>query len=247
MATAGASFTSTKETTNYARLCRLLVDVGSQALRDKFDQIHPPAGLHALLTSPAVYNKLQSLYRGKRKILNATQWGLLYPPHPPPKSADFDITLLTVLLRNICHLKKPASGWDKLPAATDTNTEDDIARVKYYRNTLYGHAAAASIDDASFHSYWSEIREALMRLGGATYRTEIDNLKTVCMDPDSEKHYKGLLEQWKKDDDSIKDKLEEMKGSRLLMCNTFIQHQTFKGFDAGNTKCSCVKTGTSIY
>ena len=37
---------STKETTNYARLCRLLVDIGAQALRDAFDAIHNPANLH---------------------------------------------------------------------------------------------------------------------------------------------------------------------------------------------------------
>ena len=48
MATAAApvSFSSTKETTNYARLCCLLVDVGSHVLRDKFDSIHPPTDLY---------------------------------------------------------------------------------------------------------------------------------------------------------------------------------------------------------
>ena len=48
MATAAApvSFSSTKETTNYARLCRLLVDVGSYVLGDKFDSIHPPTDLY---------------------------------------------------------------------------------------------------------------------------------------------------------------------------------------------------------
>ena len=29
------------------------------------------------------------------------------------------------------------------------------------------------------------------------------------MDPDAEKHYIELLEQWKKDEDNVKDKLEE--------------------------------------
>lgn len=36
---------SSKETTNYARLCRLLVDVGTQALRDTLDAIHVPTNL----------------------------------------------------------------------------------------------------------------------------------------------------------------------------------------------------------
>ena len=48
MAAALSPFASTKETTNYARLCRLLVDVGSQVLRSSFDKIHPPATLYTV-------------------------------------------------------------------------------------------------------------------------------------------------------------------------------------------------------
>ena len=206
-------FPSTKETTNYARLCRVLVDVGSQVLRGTFDNIHPPVRLHGVLNSHSVKVKLQSLYTGKKKVLNPSQWGKLYPAHTPVSSAEFDITLLTVLLRNICGLSTPAAGWDCLPTATDKNTEDDIARVKYYRNTLYGHASQASIDDASFNTHWQEIRDALVRLGGASFGNTIDQLKIECMDPYSEKHYVKLLKQWKKEDDIIKDKLEEMRGS----------------------------------
>ncbi|XP_066024874.1 NLR family CARD domain-containing protein 3-like isoform X2 [Pocillopora verrucosa] len=211
MATAISPFASTKETTNYARLCRLLVDVGSQVLRSTFDTIHPPATLHTVLGSTSVhYAKLQSLYKGRKKVLNPTQWGKLYPPHKAVSSKDFDITLLTVLLRNICSLRIPFKGWDELPPATDIRTEDDIARVKYYRNTVYAHAPQASVDDSSFSAYWQEIREALVRLGGAHFRAKIDNLEHDCMDPVIEEHYRELMKQWKKEDDSIKDKLEEI-------------------------------------
>ena len=34
------------------------------------------------------------------------------------------------------------------------------------------------------------------------------------MDPDIEEHYRLLMKQWKKDDDSTKDKLEEIKGKK---------------------------------
>ena len=215
MACAASPFVSTKETTNYARLCRLLVDVGSQALRDTFDKIHPPATLYAVLSSSSVhYATLQSLYKGRKKALNPTQWGKLYPPVPTTvSSASFDITLLTVLLRNICGLIPPVAGWDSLPSPVDTSIEDDIARVKYYRNTVYGHASQASVDDTSFNTYWPEIREALVRLGGPSFRTYVDNLGHDCMDPDIEEHYRELMKQWKKDDDSINDKLEEMEGN----------------------------------
>ena len=215
MAAASSSFASSKETTNYARLCRLLVDVGSQVLRSTFDKIHPPATLHTVLGSTSVhYPTLQSLYKGKKKVLNPTQWGKLYPVHSPVSSATFDITLLTVLLRNICGLSAPATGWDHLPLAANTSIADDIARVKYYRNTVYGHASQAAVDDSSFSTYWQEIREALVRLGGVNFRADINNLEHDCMDPDIEEHYRKLMKQWKKDEDSIKNKLEEMEGKK---------------------------------
>lgn len=214
MATTTSPFTSTKETTNYARLCRLLVDVGSQALRSTFDKVHPPLTLPTLLGKTSVhYPTLQSLYKGKKRVLNPTQWGALYPAHLPVSSASFDITLLTVLLRNICGLSPPATGWDHLPPATNISTADDIARIKYYRNIVYGHASQASVDDTNFSTYWREIREALVRLGGAHFRADIDNLEHDAMDPKINEQYRELMDEWKKNDDNIKDKLEEMEES----------------------------------
>ncbi len=62
-----------------------------------------------------------------------------------------------------------------------------------------------------------------MRLGGPSYGAAIDKLKTECMDPGVEEHYKELLKLFKKDDDDIKDKIEELKkefdGKHLLSLN----------------------------
>ena len=212
MATAPSPFASTKQTTNYARLCRLLADVGSQVLHSTFDKIHPPATLHTVLGTTSVhYATLKSLK--KNRILNPTQWRSLYPSHSPVSSATFDITLLTVLLRYICGLSPPANGWDRLPPTTNISNADDIARVKYYRNTVYGHASQASVDDSSFSAYWQEIREALVRLGGAHFRSEIDNLEHAFMDPDFEEHYRELIKHWKKDEDIIKERVGEIEGN----------------------------------
>lgn len=219
MATASPPFASTKETTNYARLCRLLVDVGSEALRFTFDNIHPPATLHTVFSSTSPhYSTLQSLYTGSKKVLSPTQWGNLFPAHSAASSKAFDVTLLTVLLRNICGLSPPVLGWDNLPPAKSISIADDIARVKYYRNTLYGHATKASVDDASFTTYWLEIREALVRLGGAKFKADIDNLEIESMDPNNEEHYRELMRQWKVNDDNIKEKLDEIEGKKINEC-----------------------------
>lgn len=210
MATGTAPFSSSKETTNYARLCRLLVGVGTQALRDTFDKIHPPACLHAALASQQPI--LQSLR--KRRIINPMQWGKLYPTIASSVSSEnFDITLLVLLLRNICSLSPPTTGWDSLPLVADTSIEANIARVKYYRNNVYGHASQASMDDTTFDSYWKDISSALVGLGaGVNYVNDISKLRTEGMDPDNEKHYVNLLKEWKKDEDTTKDKLGEIEG-----------------------------------
>ena len=207
MASAAPTFLFTKETTNFIRLCRLIVDIGTQVLRDTFDAFHPPSTLHKALAGNE--GKLRILR--KSKVINATQWGTLFPVDPSlVSSAHFDITLLMVLLRKLCGLPAPAKGWDKLPAETEVRREADIARVKYYRNTVYGHAERASVDDAAFNAYWGDIRDTLVRLGGVKYKTAIDKLETEVMDPDLEDHYKELLRQWKKDEDNVKDQLNEV-------------------------------------
>ena len=161
--------TSTKETTNYARLCRVLVDLGTCALRDCFDAIFTPPTLHKVLA--ASQPALQSLR--SRRIINVTQWGNLFPSTPASvSSTDFDITLLMILFKNICGMAPPLTGWDALPATTDVSREADIARVKYFRNTVYGHAEHASVDDATFNKHWKEIRDTLVRLGGVTYEVK---------------------------------------------------------------------------
>ena len=208
MASATPTTSSSKETTNYARLCRLLVDVGTQALRDTLDAIHPPANLPSVLA--ANKRTLQSLR--VKKIINPIQWGKLFPAIPTAVSSrDFDTTLLMVLLRNLCGLTAPMTGWDALPAVTDLSREADIARVKYFRNTVYGHAEKASVDDISFNNFWSDIRNTLVRLGGVTYQAAIDKLRNETMDPDIEDHYVGLLSEWKKDENNVIEELSEMR------------------------------------
>ncbi|XP_068709711.1 NLR family CARD domain-containing protein 3-like isoform X7 [Montipora foliosa] len=214
MASGPAVFPSRRANTNYARLCRLLVDVGSQALRDTFDRIHSPATLNRILSSTSAhYPMLQSLR--KRRILNPTQWEKLYPSVcSSVSSASFDITLLVVLLRNRCGSSPPLStgSWDKLPLPGDNSCEANIARIKYYRNEVYAHASQASVDDATFNMLWQDISNALLSLGsGTTYTGAISRLKTECMDPDFEEHYRELLKQWEKDDDNTKEKLDELK------------------------------------
>ena len=207
MAHAVPTVTSTNETTNFARLCRLLVDVATQALRDTFDSIHSSNDLHKVLS--ANISTLKDLK--SKRIINPIQWGKLFPPIPTTVSSrDFDTTLLVVLLRNICGLAPPSSGWDKIPVAKDLSLEADIARLKYFRNEVFAHAETASVDEVTFNTCWRDIQDTVVRLGGTTYQAAVDKLKDECMDPLVQEHYRTLLMEWKRDDDNLKEQIDEI-------------------------------------
>ena len=197
------SFTSSKETTNYARLCRLLVDVGTQVLRETFERKRPPGDLHTVLTTSPVKDTLTSLQ--KKRVLYPAQWGKLVSP--TVSSRDFDITLLVVLLRNVCALSPPATSWTSPPTPTDVSEAADVVRIRIQRNEVYAHTNGASVDDATFNNHWVNIKDPLLRLGGPSFQTVIDNLKTECMDPEKEQHYQELIKQWKDNEESVMEKL----------------------------------------
>ena len=208
-ASATSSCVTNRETINHALLCRLLVDMASQVLREIFDSVHRPADLHRVLSNPASLHILQTLR--KKRILNPIMWAKLYPPTASSVSSkDFDFTLLMSLLRNICGLTPPATGWDNLPPSADTSVEANIARVKYYRNLVAGLGSQASVDDATFISFWQDISNALVGLGADA--GAIRKLRTDSMGADFEKHYQELLTKLKIDDDSNKDILDEIEG-----------------------------------
>jgi WD40 repeat protein len=162
---------------NGARLSRLLVNKGTQALRAAFDFVYPPSTLAAALhKNKAILQKL------RYKVINPSQWKLLYPSPGPPDSQNFDVTLLTVLLRNICGLARPALGWDALPPDSDTSVADNIARIKFYRNHVHAHITTTQIADNEFENLWLQISKALIGLG--IPKSELDELKEAPLSPE---------------------------------------------------------------
>ncbi|CAH3180899.1 unnamed protein product, partial [Porites lobata] len=203
MATAAPSpLASSVEKTNGNKLSRLLIDGGTTVLRNIFDTYHPPSNLASNLH--ANYSILVKLMR--RKILNGSQWENLFPPAGGhPNSKNFDITLLFLLLTNICGLSPPLSGsWHKMPPASDTSTEANLARVKFYRNELYGHVATTGIPTPVFDVKWREVSSVLVSLG--LNPSEVDKLKR---EPSGE-DYVSAVTEWMKNDDEIKFQLKDV-------------------------------------
>ena len=203
MATAAPSpLASSVEKTNGNKLSRLLIDGGTTVLRNVFDSYHPPKTLSVNLY--ANYSILSNLRR--KKILNGSQWEKLFPPGGGhPSSKNFDITLLFLLLSNICGLYPPPSGpWHKMPPASDTSREANLTRVKFYRNELYGHVATTGIPTAEFIVKWQEVSSVLVSLG--LNQSEVDRLRREPCGED----YVSAVTEWMKNDDEIKFQLKDV-------------------------------------
>ena len=222
MATAAPSpLASSVEKTNGAKLSRLLIDGGTTVLKKVFDGHHPPANLAADLN--ACYSILNNLLR--RKILNHHQWDQLFPPGgAAPDSNTFDITLLFLLLTNICGLSPPPSGWHKKPPPSDTSREANLARVKYFRNVLYGHVSTTGVDTLTFNALWQEISAPLVALG--LNQTEMDRLKA---ERGGEEDYLDALLEWADSEEDIKSQLKNIHHTQSQTQRTiedFLETQT---------------------
>ena len=177
-----------QEKANFTRLSRLLVDKGTEALRNTFDGIHPPARLPAVLNANRT-----SLLKLKTRVINNPQWDLLYPPSGnPPDSKTFDVTLLTVLFRNICGF--PKTGWGVMPVDTDRSMQANIVRIKSYRNEVYGHVTSTRVDNVTFESLWQKLTQTLVELN--IPQNDVDALKISPLAPEEETYF-AILKDWK--------------------------------------------------
>ena len=224
-----------EEVANFTRLTRLLVDKGTQALRNTFNDIHPPAKLSAVLDA-------NRKYLSKLNVSHIRdQLDSLFPSSgTPPDSKTFDVRLLSFLLHNICDLLPPETGWDAMPPDSDRSTEANIARIKQLRNQVYHHAMSARVDNAAFGKLWKEVSQALVEL--KIPRKEIDVLKTCRLGPE-EKIYVQMLIDW--------DFFENQQMGFLAWIKPYAQHLQGDRHDASwaklEPKSKKPKKGTFVF
>jgi len=169
---ADAGLRSTNGKDNSHRLTRLLMCGGVRLFKEKFDSFHSPTDLPLRLVDPAIVNQL------KGAKLSKPEWDCLYPsPGTFGKSTDFDVTLTFRLLRTICNLTEPLTGWNNLPNSTDHSLEAELVRIKYYRNSVYGHNQTREVTNEEFFNLWNEISQALLRIAGSISNEKRDEWK----------------------------------------------------------------------
>ncbi|XP_022808615.1 uncharacterized protein LOC111345598 [Stylophora pistillata] len=167
-----------EEKTNGTRLARLLIDEGTNALRKFLHSTHPGSKLKHALDNNRL--KLEGLRR--KRIIPHEQLEKLFPSSGnPPDPKEFDITLLHLLLREVCHRKTPSTGWHKMPADNDTSPEASIVRIKCYRNELC-HSDSTGVPNDEFEDKWNKISSSLEVLEVAAHRKKLQFLKSATID-----------------------------------------------------------------
>ena len=201
---------SSDETVYGTKLMRLILDGGTEALINVFRRIHP-GDLQVVLSRTCSSSTSTSCTCNYWDVINQMQWDKLYPAPPnKPNIHDYDITLLSVLLRSICGLSPPSvTGWDKLPTSADFSSEADIVRIKLYRNEYLGHKSKTAVSEAVFKALWKEISLPLVRLG--IDQKEIERLENEeCGDEDI-KRILNVLEEDRNVWNDTRNDVEEIK------------------------------------
>ena len=155
---------------------QLLIEKATEILRNKFHKYFSsdPKTLYQQLSC---HQSLLKKYLTQR-ILYKDQYALLFPTNCLTDSGSFDICLLTFLLRQLCGLPSPATGWSAIPLPTDQTESAHLVRIRFGRNKV--QHGGIKWDLTNFTQVWDEITDSVIALGCT--KTEINNLRTCPLD-----------------------------------------------------------------
>ena len=207
-----ATASSSQEKDNFLRLSTLIIDGGTKLLREVFNDIHPPASLPTILANPTTKKDL------KKAIPYWERKKLYLPGGGFGTSEEFDISLLFKLLKSICNLACPPSGWDKLPDPAHQSQTDDLVRIKFYRNETYAHVTEMKLENAEFQQIWNELSSAMIRLAKCMSSAKEREWKNIIDSYSSgpltskEEDYVEELKAWYDNDKELKEEIEKLGG-----------------------------------
>nr|XP_034321965.1 uncharacterized protein LOC105336698 isoform X2 [Crassostrea gigas] len=184
-----SKYDSTRETTNLARVARIILGPCTDALRAVLKKEMLPA---ALPHNVKVF--MANLPKYTKPPISKTQLQQI-------KSGDysnFDIPLLYVLLRNICSIPEHRLKWGNKPSRTDRSVSANIERIRLVRNEYYGHMTHFAIKDTEFINQWKELLLIVIELeayiGSSTdLQDAVKEIKSCPMDREVEQKFIGKL------------------------------------------------------
>ena len=181
-----------KEHTNYARLCRIVIELCSGILRCVLSFFIVPSCLRQAVTKCVALNNLST-----------QQWKLIHVAKIEGYS-NFDITLLYSLLRNLnlSGLSPPPKGWGRQPGITSTSLADDVERIRILHNEIYGHKSTAKLSDPDFKQAMTILSHLCGRMDKEyskfryheqAFQSQLRELETCLMDEQLRKKYINIV------------------------------------------------------
>lgn len=199
-----SKYGSTVETTNLARLARIILGPCTHVLQDVLKKNMNPSVLPG-----KVKTFITLLPKFKKSPFTKEQETIVYTGI----YSDFDITLLYTLFRNICTFAPHSKQWGNVPNPGDRSESANIERIRLLRNKYQGHHSSISISSSDFNQEWQAIfdivKELELYLGTCTvYQEEVKKITLCCMDPEQKtKYIKKLLD--------FNKKLDEISGNYI--------------------------------
>ena len=192
--TSSSVYGTSEEKTNGTKLARLLIDVGTHVLKKFLDSVYPPPALAIVLKN----NNARFKYLKSKHLIFDYQWEMLFPSSgDPPDSKTFDITLLHLLIREVCKIPAPSTGWHKMPAEDDESLEANITRIKCFRNELC-HSVSTGIATDEFEDKWNNIASSLEAIEICAFQKKIEGLKDDRIDHGTQQSVEDQVEKWRK-------------------------------------------------
>ncbi|XP_062593500.1 uncharacterized protein LOC134254978 [Saccostrea cucullata] len=211
-----SKYISTRETTNAARVSRLLLDPCTDLFRDILRN-HIP----------------ETLFSGTLQQEKGVLFPLLHKVHREklyPKSGyfngtygEFDLSLLYILLRNLSGIPPHQKGWAKSPDPSDRSVSANIDRIREIRNTYCGHAVRVSLCDSEFQKLWKELAIMIGELEGSlpggctTYTNAAKMIKYDTMDPEQEKTFLDIIDQQNQNVQDLKEVTGVLKEEQEML------------------------------
>ncbi|XP_071135364.1 uncharacterized protein [Mytilus edulis] len=157
------------EKKNFIIIQLVVTGIAPRAVRKIFDREFHPVRLKSSLDKG--YKKIKQLQN--RRVLSQTQMDLLYPGVGiEPSSSTFDTSLMLCLLRNLTNI----DVYDQSPQPHNASEAADLGRMHYYRNEC-AHMNICEISTEEFNSIWTDLTQAIQRLGGIGLYTECQTQK----------------------------------------------------------------------
>lgn len=177
-----SKYSSTRETTNLARIARIILGPCTDVLRAVLKNQISPTDLKTKVQSYIATKRTPFITTNQKQLVDGEDY------------SKFDITLLYFLLRNICTIAPHSKQWGNSPLISDRSVSANIERIRLTRNEYYGHYSSFSISKSDFEDKWKylfqSVKELEKQIGTSKdYQEALRELKYCCMDLDIQDNF----------------------------------------------------------